>query len=120
MHIDTQIDPKLLKEWRQFDSIISNPKNSQDFSTPEVTIGHKTATSTIPIEGISGLPTSKDVEIIPKDPSDEIVLHIEEIPPLNVFDSPQHRVVVKRQRKKRMIDQSSLLPTQTEMANVVW
>jgi len=28
--------------------------------------------------------------------------------------------MVKRQRKRRRLDQSSLLPDQTEMANVVW
>ena len=120
MDIDTQIDPKLLKEWQKFDSIIRNPKSSQGFSTPKVTIGHKTATSTVPIEGTSGLPTSKDVEIIPKDPSDEIVLQIEDIPPLDVFYSPKHRVVLKIQRKRIRLDQSSLLPDQTEMDNVVW
>ena len=85
-----------------------------------MTIGHKTTTNTVPTEETSGLPTSKDVEIIPKDPSDEIVLYIEEIPPLDVIYSPKHRVVVKRQRKKRRIGQSSLLPAHTEMANVVW
>ena len=42
------------------------------------------------------------------------------MPPLDIFYSPKHRAVVKRQRKKRRIDQSSLLPAQTEMANVVW
>jgi len=120
MDIDTQIDPKLLKEWQQFDSIIRNPESSQGFSTPEVTIGHKAATNTVPTEGTNSLPISKYVEIIPKDPSYEIVLHIEEISPLDVFYSPKHRAIVKRQRKKRRIDQSSLLPMQTEMANVVW
>jgi len=40
--------------------------------------------------------------------------------PLDVFYSPKHKAVVKRQRKKKRLDQSSLLPAQTEMANVVW
>ena len=61
MDIDTEIDPKLLKEWQQFDSIISNPENSQGFSTPEVTIGHKTATNTIPTKGTNGPSISQDV-----------------------------------------------------------
>ena len=47
-------------------------------------------------------------------------MQIEDIPPLDVFYSPKHRAVVKRQRKRRRLDQSSLLPEQTEMANVVW
>jgi len=61
MDIDTQIDPKLLKEWQQFDSTISNPESSRGFNTPEVTIGHKTSTNTVPTEGTNGLPMSKDV-----------------------------------------------------------
>lgn len=47
-------------------------------------------------------------------------MQIEDIPPLDVFYSPKHRAVVKRQRKRRRLDQSSLLLEQTEMANVVW
>jgi len=64
--------------------------------------------------------TQKDVEMIPENPSDEIVLHVEEIPPLYVFYSPKHKNVIKRQRKKRKLDQSSLLPAQMEITNVVW
>jgi len=86
-----------------------------------VTTGHKIATKTVPTEGISGPPiTQKDMEIIPENPFDEIILHVEEIPPLDVFYNPKHKVVVKRQRKKRKLDQPSLLPAQMEMANLVW
>ena len=70
--------------------------------------------------GTSGLPNSKEVEIIPKDPSDQIILQIEEISPLDVFYSPRHKVVVKRQRKRRRTHQPSLFPEQTVMGNVVW
>ncbi len=38
LDIDINIDPKLIKEWEQFDSIISNPKKTQGFTTPEVSI----------------------------------------------------------------------------------
>ena len=101
MDIDTHIDPKLLTEWQQFDSIISNNESLQGFSTPKVITSRKTATNTVPTEGTSSPPiTQKDVEIILENPSDEIILHVEEIPPLDVFYSPKHRVVVKRQRKK--------------------
>ena len=85
-----------------------------------MTVGQETNTTTVPSEGTSDLPSSRDAEIIPKDPSDQIFLHIEYIPPLDVFYSPKHRAVVKGQRKRRRLDQSSLLPDQTEMANVVW
>ena len=118
--LEAKIDPKLLKEWKKFDSIISNPETSKGFGTPQVTVDQKTTTTMVPIEGTSRLSISKDAKIIPKDPSDQIVLQIEDIPPLDVFYSPKHRAVVKRQRKRRRLDQSSLLPDQTEMANVVW
>ena len=58
--------------------------------------------------------------MILKDPSNQIILQVEDIPPLHVFYSPKHRVVVKRQRKRRRLDQSSMFPAQTETANVVW
>lgn len=64
--------------------------------------------------------TQKDVEIIPENPTDEIILHVEEIPPLDVFYNPKHRVVIMRQKKKRKIDQSLLLTSQIEIKNVVW
>lgn len=118
--LETQIDPKLLQEWQQFDSIINNLETPRGFGIPQVTVSQKTTTTTIPGEGTSGLPSSKDMEIIPKYPSDQIVLQIEYIPPLDVFYSPKHRVVVKRQRKSRRLDQPSLLPEQLEIANVVW
>lgn len=47
-------------------------------------------------------------------------MHVEEIPLLDVFYSPKHGAVVKRQRKKRKIDHSPLLTSQVEMMNVVW
>jgi len=75
----------------------------------------------VPIEGTSGPPiTQKDIEMILENPSNEIILHVEEIPPLDVFYSPKHRAVIKRQRKKRKIYQSSLFPAQMEITNVVW
>jgi len=93
MDTDIHIDPKILKEWKQFESIISNIESLHGFNTPEVTTGHKTTTNTVPTEGTSDPPmTQKDIEMIPENPSNEIVLHVEEIPPLDVFYSPKHRV----------------------------
>jgi len=43
---------------------------------------------------------TQETKHIPATLSSEIVLKIEEIPPLDVFYSPQHKVVVRRQRKK--------------------
>ena len=61
-----------------------------------------------------------NVEIIPKGPSDQITLLVEDIPPLNVFYSPKHKAVVKRSRKRQRIDQPSLFPEQSLTGNVVW
>jgi len=86
-----------------------------------MTTGQNTTTNTVPTKGTNGPPmTQKDVEMIPDNSSDEIVLHVEEIPPLDVFYSPKHSAVIKRQKKKRKLDQSSLLPAQMEITNVVW
>ena len=82
------VDPKLIKEWQQFDSIISNTESLQGFSTPEMKTGQKSTINIVLTKGTSSPPmTQKDVEIILKNPSDEIVLHVEEIPPLDVFYS---------------------------------
>ena len=62
----------------------------------------------------------KKIEIIPKYPSPYITLSIDDIPPLDVFYSPKHRSIVKRQRKKRNIDQASATVPQDESMNVIW
>lgn len=118
---DIYVDPKIIKEWQKFDSLISNTENILRFATPEVSTTQKTTINIVLIEGTSGPPKShKDKEIILEHPSDEIVFHMEEIPPLDIFYSPKHRFVVKRQRKKRKIDHSPPLTSQMEMMNVVW
>lgn len=43
---------------------------------------------------------TQEKEHIPVFLSSEIVLKVEEIPPLDVFYSPQHKAVVRRQSKK--------------------
>jgi len=58
------------------------------------------------------------MEHIPITPSSEIMLKIEEIPPLDVFYSPQHKAVVRRQRKKRKLD--SVLSLEAEQLDVLW
>ena len=49
----------------------------------------------------------------------EIVLKVEEIPPLDIFYSPKHRAVVRKQRKIRRIDQGPLATPQVELMNIV-
>lgn len=76
---------------------------------------------TTTIEGEFGtVNTQQDIEIIPENPSEEIVLKVEEIPPLDVFYSPKHRAMVKRQRKRRKIGQGTLSNPQDELMNMVW
>ena len=59
----------------------------------------------------------QDMEIIPENPTEEIVLKVEEIPPLDIFYSPKHRAVVRKQRKRRT-DQESLSTSQVEFMNI--
>ena len=119
VNIYTRIDPKLLQEWKQFDSIINGLECSKDIDTSKTT-DTQDITSPQVLSGTSGPPISKDVEIIPRDPSDQIILQVEDIPPLDVFYSPRHRAVVKRQRKRRRTDQPCIFPDQTVTGNVVW
>jgi len=95
VNVDTQIDPRLLQEWQKFESIISNLESSKDVDTSKATDTQDTTSKKVPSEGTSGLPPSTDLEIIPKDPSDQIILQVEDIPPLDVFYSPKHRAIVK-------------------------
>ena len=61
------------------------------------------------------VPEDQDQEIIPAYPTQEIILKIEELPPLDFFYSPSHKVVVKRRR----IDES-VTALDNESVDVVW
>lgn len=117
--MNTHIDPKFLHEWQKFDSIISGLECSKDTNASKTNDTQDIASPQV-LSGTSGPSISKDVEIIPKDPSDQIILQVEDIPPLDVFYSPRHKVVVKRQRKRRRTDQPSIFPEQTVTGNIVW
>lgn len=60
------------------------------------------------------------MEVIPAFPSSEIMLKEEEVPPLDIFYSPKHREVMKRQRKKRIIDHAAISLPCNESMDVVW
>lgn len=109
MNVDAQIDPKFLQEWQQFDSIISNLESSKEANTSKAADIQDVTSTEVP-SGTSSLPPSTGIEIIPKGPSDQIIFQVEDIPPLDVLCSPKHRAVVKRQRKRRRIDQPSPFP----------
>ena len=113
------VDTELIKEWNQFDSIISGKEASKD-SDASKTNNAPVTTSSPDLEGTSGPPMVQNVEVITQDPSDQIDLQVEEIPPLDIFYSPKHRAVVRCSRKRRRLDQPSILPEQTITGNVVW
>lgn len=46
-------------------------------------------------------------------------MRIEEIPLLDVFYSPTHKVVVKRQRKKRKLDAVAVMTSENEKLNIM-
>ena len=58
------------------------------------------------------------MEHIPITPSSEIMLKIEEIAPLDVFYSPQHKAVVRRQRKKWKLEK--VLSHDAEQLDILW
>ena len=61
---------------------------------------------------------SQETEHIPITPSSKIVLNIEDIPPLDVFYSPQYKVVVRKQRKK--INLESAISTNAKQLDFLW
>ena len=80
------------KESETFNELINTEE--QNMKTPESTV--QTMTDMI-MEIVSNAPETKHIPITP---STKIMLKIEEIPLLDVFYSPQHKAVVRRQRKK--------------------
>jgi len=63
---------------------------------------------------------TQDVEIIPTTPTSEIILRIEEIPPLYVFYSPAHKDVIERHRKKRKLDSIAITTSDNEPMDIEW
>ena len=60
------------------------------------------------------------MKLIPATPTLEIILRIEEIPPLDVFYSPTQKVFVKRQRKKIKLDVAAITTPNNEPIDIVW
>lgn len=80
-------------EWETFNKILNTEgQNSKPPTNP------KEMTMEMIIEMVIN---DQEKKHIPIAPSSEIVLRIEEISPLDVLYSPQHKVVIRRQRKKR-------------------
>ena len=90
--VRTELD----KEWKTFNDLINI--EGQNAQTP---VSNVQTTKDI----VTGVTTNvSEMEHIPITPSSELMLKIEEIPPLDVFYSPQHKEVVRRQRKKRKLE----------------
>lgn len=85
---------------------MQTPKQTQHKSNPE-TIEERAM-------------NTQDLEIIPITPTSKIVLRIKETPPLDVFYSPTHKVVVKRQRKKRKLGVVDVATLENEPMDIVW
>jgi len=63
--------------------------------------------------------TSQQTNIIPTLPTSEIILKVTEIPPLDVFYSPLHKAVVRRQTKRKRVETLEL-PTRNKPMDIVW
>ena len=97
---------ELDKEWETFNQLIN--VEGQNVQTP-------VQTTKVLNAGTSSI--AAVTEHIPITPSSEIVLNVEDIPPLDVFYSPKYKAVVKRQRKKRKIE--SAIATEPEQVDVL-
>jgi len=61
---------------------------------------------------------SQNTKIIPTLPTSEIIRKVTETPPLDVFYSPQHKAVVRRQRKRRRVE-TPKIPIGNEPMDIV-
>ena len=61
-----------------------------------------------------------DKKVIPVVYTSEIILRVEEIPPLNIFYSLEHCDVMSRQKKKRRMEHSQELIPGSVPLDVVW
>ena len=106
MDTNVPFDLVLTKEWEWFDLQIKGQSDTQTVITLQSPLRQQPIVHDPMVEKASTKDsTIREVEIIPENPSSEIILSIEEIPLLDVFYSPKYRAVVKRQRKKRKIYQ---------------
>lgn len=104
--ITTELD----KEWETFNELIN--LEGQAPKTP--------ASNTQVAQEVGSAIVSNVTEMkhIPIAPSSELLLNVEEIPPLDIFYSPQHKAVVRRQRKKRKLENT--LSQDAEQLDVLW
>lgn len=100
----------LEKEWDNFNELI----NTKEHSAKSLTNLREIAIEMI----VKGAINTQEAEYIHVSPSSEIVLKIEDIPLMDLFYSPQHKFIIRRQRKKRKID--VMLSLENEPLDVLW
>ena len=86
------------KEWEKFNKKLQTCTNLDEkskFQTPKQTQQKVNLETTE-----QGAINTQDIEVIPDFPTSEIVLKIEEIPPLDIFYIPTDKAMVKSQIKK--------------------
>eukprot|EP00253_Pinus_taeda_P019687 PITA_19687 len=104
--VTTELD----KEWEKFNELIS-----LEGQAPRTPVNNTQVTQEMVSTIVSSVTETENIHIAP--PS-ELLLNVEEIPPLDVFYSPQHKLVVRRQRKKRKIENT--LSQDAEHLDVLW
>jgi len=101
---------ELDKEWETFNELIN-----LEGQIPKTPVSNTQVTEEVIPTIVSNISESEHAPIIP---SSELVLNIEEIPPLDIFYSPQHKAVVRRQRKKMKL--GNTLSQDAEQLDVLW
>ena len=93
---DPLVTVELDKEWESFNELIN-----LEGQVPKTPANDTKEVQEVAPTIVSVTTEAEDLSITP---SSELLLNVEEIPPLDVFYSPQHKAVVRRQRKKRKLE----------------
>lgn len=104
--VTTELD----KEWENFNELIN-----LEGQVPRTPVSDAQVTQEMVSTMVGSVSETEHSHIAP--PS-ELLLSVEEIPPLDVFYSPQHKAVVRRQRKKRKLENT--LSQDDEHLDVLW
>lgn len=89
----------LEQEWDKFNKNLHRDTNIEQ--TSELQTPKQTQHKENPGKAKEGATGTQDIEIIPTIPTSEIILRIEEMPPLDIFYCPTHKVVVRRQKEEK-------------------
>lgn len=99
------------KVWKQFSKIVNTTSQEAQTINPIEILKNVEVTKNIllTIGSSNKAVHTDDLEFILVDPTFEVVLNIEEIPPLDVFYIPKHKVVMTRKNKRKRTKQSHAL-----------